>query len=101
MNAPELSSDDAQYGLVLIDGTWRLAKKMIENIPALKQTIARSIPQRFRTAYPRRQQDCPDPESGLASIEALWIAYSILGRDTTGLLDMYYWKDEFIKKNFN
>jgi pre-rRNA-processing protein TSR3 len=35
----------------------------------------------------------------LASIEAIYIAYWILGRDVTGLLDNYHWKDLFLQKN--
>ena len=59
----------------------------------------RCIPGGFRTAYPRRQNDCPNPEEGLASIEALYIAYILMGRDPTGLLDNYHWKDLFLEKN--
>lgn len=59
----------------------------------------RSLPTHFKTAYPRRQEDCPNPEAGLASIEALYITYYILGRSTEILLDNYYWKKEFIGLN--
>ena len=54
----------------------------------------------LKTAYPREQGDCVDPEPGLASIEALFIAYRLLGYSTEGLLDYYYWKEKFIKINF-
>lgn len=99
MNAPPLEPSDAQHGLFLIDATWRYADTMLNFVQKSHPMEMRSIPPGFKTAYPRRQDDCPDPESGLASIEALYIAYSILGRDTSGLLDNYYWKDEF--KNTN
>jgi pre-rRNA-processing protein TSR3 len=59
----------------------------------------RSLPPHFQTAYPRRQNDCPDPSRGLASVEALYLAYSLLGRTTEGLLNHFYWKEEFLKKN--
>jgi rRNA small subunit aminocarboxypropyltransferase len=59
----------------------------------------RSLPAHFQTAYPRRQNDCSDPTRGLASVEALFIAYKILNRESQGLLDNYYWKDAFLKKN--
>jgi pre-rRNA-processing protein TSR3 len=36
---------------------------------------------------------------GLASIEALYIAYFILGYDTMGLLDQYHWAELFLEKN--
>ncbi len=94
MNAPLLTTADAQRGLLLIDGTWKYAAQMSKAVP--KNVIERSLPAQFRTAYPRRQGDCPDPERGLASVEALYIAYGILGRSTEGLLDHYYWKDTFL-----
>lgn len=94
-----LSREDSQYGLILIDATWRLAEKMVKQLTALHDLPKRSIPSGFQTAYPRRQLDCSDPSSGLASIEALFIAYTILGRATDHLLDHYYWKEAFLMKN--
>ena len=94
-----LSPADAQKGFVLLDGTWRLALKMQQNIPAIQGLQRRSIPGTFRTAYPRRQDDCPDPECGLASIEALYVAYLMAQRPLEGLLDGYYWKEQFLAKN--
>ncbi len=99
MDAPPLSTADADLGLFLIDGTWRYAETMYNNTPGLDSLVKRSIPTHYRTAYPRRQDDCPDPERGLASIEALYIAYHLLGRQTDGLLDHYHWKDEFLRMN--
>ncbi len=99
LDAPPLTEADNPFGLFLVDATWRYAEKMlrfVEEIPDLKQ---RSLPSHYRTAYPRRQEDCQDPEKGLASVEALFLAYKILGRDTTGLLDHYYWKNDFLSKN--
>jgi hypothetical protein len=40
-----------------------------------------------------------DPDNGLASIEALYLAYHILGRPTAGLLDHYHWADAFLEAN--
>ncbi|NGX61713.1 MAG: hypothetical protein K940chlam9_01202 [Chlamydiae bacterium] len=94
-----LSPEEGEKGLILLDGTWRYAKKMEENLPILKNVPKRGLPSGFQTAYPRRQDDCSDPTLGLASIEALYIAYTLLQRDVTGLLDAYYWKEEFLKKN--
>ena len=51
------------------------------------------------TAYPRRSKLGSDPDDGLASIEALYAAYRITGRSTTGLLDSYRWADEFLQLN--
>ena len=99
LDAPPLSKEDAQYGLFLIDGTWRHADVMYKQLVKPHLFITRSLPKELRTAYPRRQDDCLDPERGLASVEALFAAYSILGRDPKGLLDFYYWKKDFLQKN--
>ncbi len=98
LDAPQLSPEDASRGLFLIDGTWRYAQVMSKIIPINGKHIYRSLPPHLQTAYPRRQPDCPDPKRGLASIEALYAAYSILGRSTEGLLDCYHWKKEFLSQ---
>ena len=99
LDGSPLSQADSESGLVLIDATWRLAEKMTKELKLLHHLPKRSIPQGFLTAYPRRQLDCKNPETGLASIEALYIANTILGRDTETLLDNYHWKLEFLEKN--
>lgn len=97
VDAPPLSKEDAPYGIILLDATWRYAPKMRICLPP--DLPCRSLPSVIQTAYPRRQTDCPDPQRGLASIEALYAAFHLLGRDTSGLLDRYYWKDAFLEKN--
>lgn len=97
MNAPILSVSDKPFGIFLIDGTWNYAKTMTNSIKV--PLIKRSLPNHFKTAYPRRQDSCDDPERGLASIEALYISYSLLERPTDGLLDHYYWREDFLKIN--
>ena len=100
LNAPPLSKTDSNQGIFLIDGTWRYTEIMTRQLPAFPlPLIPRSLPAGLKTAYPRRQEDCEDPERGLASIEALFAAYLILERDTEGLLMNYYWQNEFIKLN--
>ncbi len=93
VGAPTLSIEDQSRGLFLIDGTWRLSSIMEKELPFKMQ--ARSLPLHFRTAYPRK----PNPETGLATVEALYIAHQILGRSVEGLLDFYYWKTQFLNKN--
>ena len=93
-----LSKEEHSKGLILIDATWRLAAKMLGQLHVLKDIPKRSIPSGFQTAYPRRQEDCIDPTAGLASIEALYIAYTLLGRPCISL-DHYYWKEAFLQKN--
>jgi len=86
-------------GIIIIDGTWRLAGDILRNTEALKGLETRSLPSGFKTAYPRRQDDCEDPSRGLASLEAIYVAHLILGRDVGGLLEKYYWKDQFLENN--
>ena len=99
LEAPELGPQDAERGLLLIDGTWRLAGVMTKQMPTKRPPVFRSLPKRLKTAYPRRQNDCDDPERGLASVEALFAAYFLMGKDTSGLLDYYIWKQNFLEKN--
>lgn len=100
LDAPILEPTDSNHGLLLIDATWRYAAKMIKPLLNQSHFHYRSLPSHFQTAYPRYQTDCPDPKRGLASIEALYAAYHILNRDTAGLLDFYYWKDQFLNLNY-
>jgi len=99
LDAPPLQRSDSDKGIFLVDATWRYAAKMLHFVDSKQQIERRSIPFGFLTAYPRRQDDCPNPEQGLASVEALYIAYRILGRDVEGLLDGYHWKEDFLEKN--
>jgi len=90
-----LSAADSNCGILLIDGSWRHAERMqarFTDVPA------RSLPG-YRTAYPRTSKLFRDPPDGLASIEALYIAYHLLGRFTEGLLDSYLWRDKFLEMN--
>ncbi|MBX7066901.1 MAG: hypothetical protein K1X28_06700 [Parachlamydiales bacterium] len=93
VGAPPLTKEDSDRGLLLIDGTWRLAAVMENQLPFKLEE--RSLPTHFKTAYPRE----PNPEQGLASVEALYIAHHILGRSTEGLLDGYHWRDLFLTNN--
>lgn len=99
LDAPPLSAEDSNLGLLIVDATWRYAAKMMKPLIGQTQYLYRSLPDHYRTAYPRRQEDCPDPTRGLASIEAIYLSYQILGRDTRGLLDNYYWKEPFLELN--
>jgi len=96
VGAPELTQEDAQHGIFLIDATWNLADLIRRQCPPMP---ARSLPAGFVTAYPRKQTGCEDPQKGLASIEALYLSHLILGRSVSNLLDGYYWKDIFLERN--
>lgn len=97
LDAPPLTMEDRDKPLFLIDGTWRYAETMFRSLQG--SFLTRSLPPIMRTAYPRRQEDCIDPVRGLATVEALYIAYSILGRSTEGLLDHYHWKELFLAQH--
>jgi pre-rRNA-processing protein TSR3 len=99
LDAPSLTVADSGSGLLLLDGTWRYTEKMQRYVLSRQKVVFRSLPDRWRTAYPRRQTDCPAPDRGLASVEALYAAYDILGRDTKSLLDGYHWKEDFLGIN--
>ncbi len=99
LDAPLLSQEDNLYGIFLIDGTWKHADTMYRHVKKNHTFLERSLPSHLKTAYPRRQEDCIDPERGLASVEALMASYVLLGKDPSGLLDHYHWKNEFLAKN--
>ena len=99
LDAPPLTASDKSHGLFLIDGTWKYAETMFKQLKEPHLFERRSLPSTYQTAYPRRQEDCSDPTRGLASIEAIYIAYRILQRPCTGLLDHYHWREEFLEKN--
>jgi pre-rRNA-processing protein TSR3 len=92
---PELTDLDRDKGILLLDGSWRAAGPM--------EKAFGSVPPRslhgWKTAYPRVSKLGTDPAHGLASIEALYLAYHILGRPTAGLLDQYRWAEEFLRAN--
>lgn len=96
VDGPLLSEDDHQRGLLILDGTWRLAARMQQH--QYSEIPIRRLP-RWQTAYPRVSKNFSDPDQGLATIEALYAAYTILGRKTDGLLDHYHWAQEFLERN--
>jgi pre-rRNA-processing protein TSR3 len=90
-----LTLADRDQGVLLLDGSWRWAGTMTRDFI--------DVPPRslfgYRTAYPRVSKQGTDPEQGLASVEALFLAYHILGRPTARLLDHYHWAAEFLQAN--
>ncbi len=90
-----LTPADSGRGLLVLDGTWRLAERM--EAPFVGLPVRSLLP--WRTAYPRVSKLFHDPAQGLATIEALFAAFTQMGRPTTGLLDGYRWRDEFLELN--
>ena len=94
-DGPALSDADRACGVLLLDGSWRAADKMIASFEAVPPRSLHG----WKTAYPRVSKLGSDPDNGLASIEALYLAYHLLGRSTAGLLDHYYWSRQFLELN--
>jgi pre-rRNA-processing protein TSR3 len=92
---PPLTAADSSAGILLLDGSWRWAGAMERDF---LDVPPRSL-SGWKTAYPRVSKLGTDPHNGLASIEALFLAYHLLGRPTSGLLDHYRWADDFLKAN--
>lgn len=102
LDAPVLTSADRNMGICLLDATWKYAEKMHKCVITSYPNIPRrSLPRDCATAYPRKQTNCAYPEAGLASIEALFLAYLILHREPFFLLDGYIWKESFLSLNQN
>lgn len=92
---PLLTAADAPAGILLLDASWNRASAMNK---AFAHVPPRSLVG-YQTAYPRVSKRGTDPAHGLASVEALYIAYRILGRSTEGLLAHYPWAEEFCRRN--
>ena len=122
VHAPLLSANDAEVfrsnaeaSLIVLDGTWAKVDALVRNIRAADREEVvdetairdgrlgalwfRSLPSELATAYPRKSKIFPDPETGLASIEALVAALEILDCPARDLLDGYRWGQEFLDKN--
>ena len=95
-DAPPLTPTDANRPLLLLDASWRHAVSMRK---AVEPVEARSIPPGWLTAYPRRSKIHEDPGTGLATVEALFAALSILGFRNDSLLRFYPWRETFLDLN--
>jgi pre-rRNA-processing protein TSR3 len=95
VDAPELTASDSDHGLLLLDGTWRWVEDLAVPFGSIETRSIRGV----RTAYPRGAAIGVLPDGGLATVEALYAAYRILGRPTAGLLDHYHWAAEFLSLN--
>ncbi len=91
-----LSPADAEKTLIVPDATWRHAGQMEAEYASVP---VRGLSSGWRTAYPRVSKLFADPPGGLATVEALYAAYLLMGLDPAGLLDSYRWKDRFLELN--
>ena len=96
IEGPLLSPKINTYPLLLLDSTWCLLPSLFNCIKG--KPILCSLPVETKTAYPRISKISRDPQKGLASVEALFVAKRILGEEDISLLDGYYWKESFLKQ---
>lgn len=94
LGAPVLSAQDAGRPLLLLDSTWRLLPQLEACLHG--EGVRRTLPA-VTTAYPRVSKVTEDPNGGLASVEALYLAKLLLGERDDSLLEGYYWRKEFIE----
>ena len=102
--APLARSDSAllrQGSLFMIDSTWARVAKVLDRLEVLPgaELVKRSLPAGFFTAYPRASKLYKDPESGLASVEALFAATAVLEEPRFDFLASYRWAREFLERN--
>ena len=90
-------SDDTVQ-LAVIDCNWRKVPSTLQRVALPLPKLVR-IPEGFVTAYPRANKEGKDPEHGLATIEALFLAAAFFGNWDESLLEKYYFKDLFLQKN--
>ncbi|MBI5505149.1 MAG: hypothetical protein HY899_10140 [Deltaproteobacteria bacterium] len=95
--ADGLASRDAIV-LCAVDCNWKRLKPVVDRIVAPLPPRVR-VPDGFQTAYRRRSKYYLDPESGLATIEALFIASAFLGVWDESLLREYTMAAEFLSVN--
>jgi len=88
----------AVSGLATIDCVWRRLDTLSRRIQGPLPTLAR-IPDGFKTAYPRTSLKQTDPDGGLATIEAIFVAAALLGHWDVSLLSQYYFGRKFVEIN--
>ena len=84
--------------IALIDCNWKKVPHALRRVERPLPRLVR-IPEGFETAYPRRNLEGKDPEGGLATIEALFIAAAFLGQWDETILDKYHFKNPFLSMN--
>ncbi len=90
-----LGAQDVDKGLLILDSSWRRVGAMEREFA---EVPVRGLPP-LRTAFPRLSKCHEDPAAGLATVEALYAALTLLGRDTTSVLDHYRWRGQFLELN--
>lgn len=84
--------------IAVIDCNWRKVPWVVENVAKPLPTLVK-IPEGFVTAYPRRNKEGKDPDAGLATIEAVFIAAAFCGVWDESLLEHYHFAENFLAMN--
>jgi len=84
--------------IAAIDSVWRRVEPILKWVEKPLPELV-SIPKEFATAYPRQSKKNLDPDGGLATIEALFIAATFFGVDDLSLLSEYYFAPKFLEIN--
>lgn len=86
-------------GIATIDCVWRRLDGLVARIKGDLPALAR-IPEGFVTAYPRKSTLIDnDPDCGLATIEAIFVASALLDNWDVTLLSEYHFGREFVLLN--
>lgn len=92
----ELGAGDRGRGLLLVDCSWRRLPSLLACVDG--EPVRRRLPP-LVTAYPRKSRTFADPGSGLASVEALYVARWLLDGPDPELLQGYRWAEQFLAAN--
>lgn len=92
-----LGPADRARPLLLIDSSWRDLPRVLRGVSGTLHR--RCLPKGLVTAYPRKSNWFEDPETGLASIEALHAAVAMLGQRDDRLLEGYHWAQQYLEQN--
>lgn len=88
---------DGVRPLLLVDSSWRDLPRALRWLRG--ELHPRRLARPWRTAFPRRSLEFPDPPAGLASVEALHAALVELARRDDRVLDAYPWREEWLRSN--
>lgn len=84
--------------IAAIDSIWRRLDPIMQAVAKPLPTLV-GLPSGFVTAYPRVSRHDFDPEGGLATIEALFIAAALVGHWDESLLSEYFFGQKFLELN--
>ncbi len=97
IDSESLTSKDNGKDLIIIDMGWKDALKLSKRFPP--QLQKRSI-NGFKTAYPKTKKSSIRPDSGLRSVECMFIAKLIMtGIKDESIMENYHFKEKFLRIN--